>query len=799
MPTMVVQGQVQTGQTALDFGITDLMVMEHNGVPILYASSGQTGGLTAFGLGVSGTASFLDSAMYSSAWSDGALRSLTLLDVNGVLSIAVAGSGEDQLYLYDLNSDGSIGAAQQMSGMSPSINRLLDVDQTDTSMLFMADTGASTIRGFSITSNGSLSQAMSVTDTSSTYAAEVMAISSARVLNNDYMIGASQMEKGVSVYRVDGATLVNTGNAGVNEGLGIMTPTAMEVVEIGGRSFILLASAPNDGQGQSGAITVMELAQDGSLVATDHVIDTGATRFGNVQSLEVVEADGRTYVMAGGGDDGLTLFVLLPHGRLQLLSTISGEAGLENVSSMAANYSGGSLHMYVTSEIQGGFIQISADVSNQGVIIEGDHSGGTINGGGLDDILIGGAQNDSIQGNGGDDLLEDGLGVDTLNGGNGADIYILRSDFTHDVIQDFQPNEDRLDLSAWPMFYDPAQIGYTATANGAILDWRGETLEIITRNGQTLSFAQVEAAIMASPDRVPDFSSYGGNDGNQLIDGTAINDAIAAGAGHDTVNGLAGDDYIDGGAGWDSVNGGGGNDTIVLGSGNDYASGGDNNDLIYGGAGGDVLWGGSQGDTIYGGDGGDVIRGQRGNDLLFGGASNDVILGDNNEDTIYGEAGNDALRGGNGHDEIYGGIGNDRLFGANGNDTIFGGTGDDLIRAGFQADLAYGEEGDDYIVGGGGNDTLVGGTGNDTMEGNFNADHFVFDDNHGQDVIRDFDANWNPEKLVFRDHSMMNSYGDVMSASVQQGADVVINTGGGNSILLEGVQLGDLHAQDFLF
>ncbi|WP_224816816.1 calcium-binding protein [Hasllibacter sp. MH4015] len=765
MVALVVQGQVQTGQTALDFGITDLMVIERNGQSVLYASSGQTGGLTAFTLGPSGTANFLDAELYNSAWSDGALRDMALIEVNGAPCLVVAGSGEDQLRLFDVNPDGTIGAAQQLSGMSPALNRLLDVDQAGTGTIYMADTGTGTIRGFELGTGGSMSEALSVTDTAQTYAAEVMAINSVHVGGRDYIISASQTERGVSAYWIDGNTLSNTGNAGVSEGLGIMTPTAMEVVEINGRSFIILASAPNDGQGQSGAITVIEVAVDGSLVDTDHVMDTTTTHFGQVQSLEVIEADGRTYVIAGGGDDGLTLFVLLPHGRLQFLSTIADTpgAGLENVSAMAAHHENGQLHMYVSSEIAGGVTQITADVSGHGMMIQGDHNGGTITGGALDDILIGGAQNDNILGGAGDDLIEDGLGVDTLHGGSGADIFILRSDFTHDVIADFEVGSDRIDLSSWPMLYDLSAIGYTATATGAILDWRGETLEIITENATTLSFSDVLNAILEAPDRVPDFSSFGGNDGDQLIEGTAIDDAVAAGAGADTVLTGAGADFVSGGAG---------------------------NDLIEGGG---------QNDTIYGDDGHDIIRGNLGNDLLYGGEGRDTILGDNRNDTIFGENGNDVLRGGNGDDVVDGGAGEDRLFGADNEDTIFGGDGNDLIRAGAQSDVAYGGAGDDFIVGGGGFDTLQGGEGNDTLQGNFNADQFVFEDGHGQDVILDFEALSRPEKLVFENLSTLNSLDDVFNAATQQGADVYIDTGGGNGILLHNVLLSDLDVHDFIF
>ncbi|GAB5447017.1 calcium-binding protein [Gymnodinialimonas sp.] len=799
MAQMVIKGQFQTGQLALDVGISDLMVTVVDGKSVLYTNSGQNGGLAAFELNPNGSVSILDTALFNSAWAEGALRDMYLMEVNGAICIAVAGNGEDQLHLFDINANGSLGQAVTMTGISTEMSQVQGLSQTEAQTLFMADANTGMISGYEINANGTLSQTMQVADTSTTYSSGIMAVDSTKVLNKEYVISVSETEKGVSVYRVDGNSLQNTGNAGVNEGIGVMTPTDMKVVEMGGRSFVLLASAPGDGQGQSGAITVMELAQDGSLVSTDHIIDTRETHFGNVQSLEVVEADGRTYVVAGGGDDGVTLFVLMPNGRLQLLGTVSDDPGLQNISSVAAHFDGGTLSLFVSSEMEGGVTEITVDLTNHGEIIEGSHAGGTITGGAKDDILIGGVGNDNIIGGAGDDLLEDGLGVDTIHGGDGSDTFILRSDFSHDEIRDFEAGVDQLDLSAWPMLYDPAQIGYTATANGAILSWRGETLELFSRDGQTLSFSEIQAAILKTANRVPDFSSFGGNGGNDNIDGTAINDAYNTGSGNDTVDAFAGNDYIDAGEGNDRVTGGLGQDTIILGNGWDYAHGGDQEDLIYGGGGRDEIWGGNQADTIYGGPGVDTIRGQQGEDLIFGGNERDIILGDNSNDTLYGEGGNDVVRGGNGNDLVYGNEGNDRLFGANHEDTIYGGDGNDLIRAGFQADFADGGAGNDYIVGGGGFDTLVGGTGNDTMEGNFNADRFWFEDGHGNDVIVDFEATNNAEKLVFSELSTMNSYSEVMQAAVQQGADVFIDTGLGNSILLENVLLTDLDPNDFIF
>jgi hypothetical protein len=73
----------------------------------------------------------------------------------------------------------------------------------------------------------------------------------------------------------------------------------------------------------------MELRDSGALLPVDHVIDTLATRFGDLLALEVVTVDGRTYVVAAGGDDGITLFTLLPDGRLHLLDVMASEADVD--------------------------------------------------------------------------------------------------------------------------------------------------------------------------------------------------------------------------------------------------------------------------------------------------------------------------------------------------------------------------------------------------------------------------------------------------------------------------------------
>ena len=310
--------------------------------------------------------------------------------------------------------------------------------------------------------------------------------------------------------------------------------------------------------------------------------------------------------------------------------------------------------------------------------------------------------------------------------------------------------------------------------------------------------------------------------GNDAVFAAGGNDTLLGGAGFDTLLGDQGNDLLDGGDQADLLNGGDGNDqllggggadVLLGGNGNDTLNSGDEADRLYGGAGNDLLRGGwaagTTVDGLWGEAGNDTLLGELGYDLLDGGTGNDLLDGGNQADNLYGQAGNDTLRGGQGFDRLLAGDGDDFARGGSEDDGIFGGAGNDTLNGESGNDRMFGETGDDRMDGATGNDTLsggagfdklIGGAGNDVLAGNFNADTFVFANGHGRDTITDFDALNDLEKIDLSGVSAVVNMFDLLSNhATQVGQNVVIDTGGGNSITLNSTNLANLDSADFIF
>lgn len=762
-------GRLAAGEDLLDVDIRDLAFAALPDGPFLYAGTGRNGGITAYRVTADSAASLHDRVYFPGDAPAAAAGMLELLDLPGGPLLLTGAAAGGLLAGYGLTGSGRFGdleaAGRLLPGSGPP-SALLGVALGEARALYVADTAPGRVVAY--LPEGSSYRAAGAEGRMSLDGPRALA--AARIGGQDFLLVAETEASRIVSYRISPETgaLLPAGMVGAETGLGIWQPTALETVSAFGTTFVLAAAAG------SSSVAVLRLAADGTMEVADHVLDTAVTRFGQVQSLSVLQSEGWVFVVAGGGDGGLSLFTLLPDGRLLSLQNLAFEAGQDigNVTALAAIGAGEAGQIFVAGEGAPGLGQFSLPLVGLGGVIRGR---GSLFGGAGGDLIALSGPDGSASGGGGDDILVAAGSNADLRGGDGADRFVLGAASGTVRIRDFEPGRDRLDLSDVPWLRNPAQIEARETATGIRLSYRDTVIVVTSATAAPLTLADIFAerfdwadrslpVVGEFPDPEPEPEDdpapppvpgrvLRGGDGADRLTGGEGNDTLIGLGGDDRLSGMGGDDAIWGAAGADTLEGGAGSDTLggfigddsLLGGdgadeiwghdGADFARGGAGDDLMGGGEGSDTFLGGPGDDRVNGGEASDGLWGEEGNDTLGGyvgddrmggGPGDDVIWGNTGNDTAWGGEGDDFLAGFDGDDELYGGDGADTLRGGQGDDRLDGGDGDDRLGGYLGDDLLYGGDGDDELWGnagsdlgwgGEGNDRLGGGTGSDTLRG----------------------------------------------------------------------------------
>ena len=332
------------------------------------------------------------------------------------------------------------------------------------------------------------------------YAAQISAMATAEISGTTYLLSASSSGNGMTSWTVgmDG-DLTAVESLGTDEGLWVNAPAAMAVATVGEGTYVVLASAG------SGTLSVMEIADDGSLIIREHILDTLETRFAGVTALEIIDHNGQTYVIAGGADDGLTIFVLLEGGQLMPRASIEDtvDIGLDNISAITSLGRGQGLDIYVASSSEPGVTQLRFDTGVAGVTATATLAGGVLAGTAGADVLQGHDAADLIDGGAGADIIRDGAGSDTLAGGAGADVFILSQDGVIDTITDFVVGEDKIDLSLWPLLRDISQLAISLRSDGMEISYGAETLIVQSADGLPIDYRELTTSDLIGVTRLP--------------------------------------------------------------------------------------------------------------------------------------------------------------------------------------------------------------------------------------------------------------------------------------------------------
>lgn len=562
----------------------------------------------------------------------------------------------------------------------------------------------------------------------------------------------------VESHSVDGFGMLSFADSvGALDGLGLAGVTDLTHIAQADEDYIIVAAR------DSSSLSAIRIDASGAMTATDHIIDDLNTRFQNITALSSVSIGDRHFIAAGGSDDGVTLFELLPGGRLMQIDTFTDTAdtALNNVGALAMAEVDGILHLFTGSFDEEGISHFTATAPTASTQT-GSAGNDTLTGTNSGEILSGDAGNDVIDAGAGDDIVIDGTGRDTLTGGAGRDVFVLVDDNLSDTITDFTLGEDELDLSGWTFFRNPSQLTYTATSDGATLAFFGESVTLISSNGETISESALLNQALLNVSRIPlgdvTATEIIGTSAAETLTGTADDNRIEGKGGNDALFGGLGNDVLLGGAGQDTIDGGGGFDTVsyqdaaadltadlAFDSNNAGAALGDQFTRL------EHLEGSNNRDNLRGSEGGNVLRGLAGNDTIFGRAGNDSINGGEDDDILLGDAGADFLNGGAGIDraaywtatsgvrvdlqfaqvntgdaagDAYTGVEN--LQGSNFSDDLRGDGFGNVLWGNGGNDTIHGRQGDDTLFGGDGNDILLSGPGADVLEGGAGQDRAAY-------------------------------------------------------------------------
>ncbi|OOV79688.1 calcium-binding protein, partial [Acinetobacter sp. ANC 5600] len=390
--------------------------------------------------------------------------------------------------------------------------------------------------------------------------------------------------------------------------------------------------------------------------------------------------------------------------------------------------------------------------------LDGGSGNDDLDGGSGNDTLIGGEGNDILYGGDGDDIIIGSTGNDTLQGGLGSDTFILGQNFGSDILIDFNPSLNDINIVKFIEGWQSSSFNFKRVNNDLFIISKNTSDQLIIQN-YFIKDGLAEYRI--------DFIEF--SDGESLTVDDIKNLVLVPTNDDDVLRAYAVDSNISGLGGNDLIYGNVGNDTLYGGVGNDQLYGGDGNDMLIGGDGNDTLNGGIGSDTyIFSiGDGVDTINSyevatgkldkilfteeitpeqvslkRSGNDLIIQYSDNDQIKVQN----FFNEEGATAYR----IDQIefadetiwdieY--IKQQVILPSEANDTIKGYNSNDVLSGLVGNDSLYGNAGNDTLTGGIGNDYLDGGSGNDTY-------HFSLGD--GKDTISSYDNVSNKvDQIVF--------------------------------------------------
>lgn len=464
-------------------GIDTLETVTFSGATWVYAGSRALGGITGFAVTDGSAATVLGSWAVPGRGSSFLLEDIAWIDLNGQPRLIVTETTSAQVEMLDIGADGRLSNATQMAGLGGSIIGQIAPIATETGTVLLAGSRtAPGLQAFDLSGNVAVRvhTAQNNSKTALSDSADVITVGQGA---NVFVLNAAQGDGALSSFALrDGTTLDLVDTIGAKEGLWASGLSALAAVSAFGQTYAVVAAT------LSSSLTLIRVNPMGVMFVADHRIDDLTTRFSRLTDVAGFEIGARGFVVAGGADDGVSLFEIMPDGQLLHLQAIAQATGqtLANVTTLTTATTPTEVQIFVAGAGQHGVTQLVMPVAAVAAPQIGRAGAEVFVGGPRDDLIWGGAGNDTLSGGDGADILMGGDGRDRLTGGAGKDIFVMDSDYERDQIDDFQVGLDRIDVSRWGMIYSPAELTITRRPTGADVSFEGHSVRIVTETATQL-------------------------------------------------------------------------------------------------------------------------------------------------------------------------------------------------------------------------------------------------------------------------------------------------------------------------
>ena len=472
----------------LDFsGLSDMIIYEEAGEIYLLTAAEATGRLQVLSLAAHSAPTLEDHIDYSATSGTDTVGALNFFTISGQNYVLPSGRYDDHGTLISVNGN-SLGTPSEISGDAldyANFTHSLTVNFSANDFIVAAHRNEAGLTIYDIENDQSMNVEVEQGDDANLALMDISALAMVENGNSAFIYTASAIDDGIDVFslgRFGAFNHIDTIRPWEVSGFDAIQD--MLTIDIEGQSFLFAAAAGTS------SITSYLVHQSGNLFEQDHVIDDLTTRFDGVSDLAHVRDGWRDFIVAGGSDDGITVFEIFPNGMMDVVATVADDfdTSLQNVSVVEAAVVDGKIIIIAGSNTEHGITQfeftpdpfvnryIASDVQPPG-----DAYNVTI-GSNQNDQLFGQQLSDHIKGGKGDDIIDGGLSRDWLRGGPGADRFIFGEDGSADQIDDYEHGIDIIDLSQYSLVNDMSDITLESRRWGGIVHVNDEMIILKTHN-----------------------------------------------------------------------------------------------------------------------------------------------------------------------------------------------------------------------------------------------------------------------------------------------------------------------------